>query len=120
MISRRRKALVAILAAALAGLVTPASAQPFRQLPGEIFGTRVTIGCVIRSGNLIFVLNTTGQPIAAGTEVRADVVLMPGEQHRLYIFSSPLVPAGAYFVEEGEPASSCTAWMIRPLVITRG
>ncbi len=113
---RKAQAVAAMIAIAVGmGSLSQGHAQPFRRPFADFFQGRVTLGCVIRDQKIVNVLNTTGQPIAAATEIYVDVVLIPTGQHRALVFHTG-IPAGAVFMEGTEPASSCTAWFLRPLV----
>ena len=108
----------AVLASLVAAAGAAASGGADSAVRLDMLVNRVAIGCGIQNEKVLVITNTTGAPIAAGTRLSWDAVLKPNQRHQAgsLMLGVALQPDGVVKVGLA-PASSCTAWFVRPLLL---
>ncbi len=78
---------------------------------------KAPLGCAISQGKVVVITNTTGAGIAAGTSMGYDAERYGSGQHYGKTFAGPAIAAGGILKIGAEPATSCTAWYTRTLMM---
>ncbi|HZP21292.1 MAG TPA: hypothetical protein VFB16_13930 [Bauldia sp.] len=78
----------------------------------------VSLRCEIVNSKVVKITNSTGSVISAGTRISYDAVRAHGAGHYGGSFLSPQLQPGAFVQRGGEDSSTCTAWFVRPLLMS--